>query len=512
MPVTRHRRADRFGGVLLVLATMLPVAFLRTPPMIDVLGHMGRYELQTGLDRDPFLQMFYAFQWRVLGNLGADLLVQVLYPMLGMVGATRIAVLLVPLLGAGGILLLSRQVHGRVTPFAVLGLALIYALPFTWGFLNFSLAMSLALLAFTLWLRLGPGRRRVVLFVPLSLGVWLCHTFGWAFLGILCTAESLARRHGENPAIRAVLLATVRDCAPLLAPLVPMLMWRSSAAGAGIDGWFDLKEKAAWLISTQRLSWEWTDKLCAGLLIVVVYAGFRNPRVAADRALALAAGLAAATFVLLPRQIFGSVFADMRLAPYALLLALLALRDTGAARTRTVLLTGALTFVAFRLALTGHVYREREREMEAHLGALQAIPAHARLATLIEVPCHQEWPLPWYSHLGSVALVRKHVFANDQWANSSMNPLRVHFPQAERYATDDRQLFYPPRCGMSPTLAQSLRALPLRAFTHVWIVGIAPGTIPRRSGLTPAWRSADAAVFTVDHPPIVGPNRLSPAH
>jgi hypothetical protein len=501
MPDALARRAGLLGAILLVLATALPVAFLTTPPMIDVLGHMGRYALQTGLDREPFLQTFYAFQWQVIGNLGADLLVEALQPWLGMLGATKFAVVLVPLMAASGILLLSRELHGRVTPFAVFALALIYALPFTWGFLNFSLAMGLALLVFTAWLRLGPGALRAVLFVALSLTVWLCHTFGWAFLGILCVAESLARRHEEQTRFAALLRAAVLDCAPLLAPLVPMLMWRSSATGAGIDGWFDLKEKAAWLISTQRLDWEWTDKLCAGLLVVVIYAGLRSPRVRVSRGLILAAGIAFAAFLLLPRQIFGSVFADMRLAPYVLILALIAMRHADVAgRGRTVLMAAALAFLGFRLALTTYVYHERERDLEAHLAALQVVPEHARLATLIEVPCHWEWPLPWFSHLGSVALVRKHVFANDQWANSSMNPLRVHFPAAGRYATDDRQLFYPERCGMRPTLAQSMRALPLRAFTHVWVVGVAPDAIPRRTGLTLAWRSADAVVFAVDRP------------
>ena len=166
------------GAVLLVLATALPVLFLETPPMVDVLGHIGRYTLQTSLDADPWLRTWYAFQWQVIGNLGADLLVEVLHPVLGVLGAAKMAVVLVPLLGASGVVLLSRQVHGRVTPSAVASLALLYSLPFSWGFLNFSLAMAMALLAFALWVRLGAGKWRAALFVPLSLAVWLCHTFG----------------------------------------------------------------------------------------------------------------------------------------------------------------------------------------------------------------------------------------------------------------------------------------------------------------------------------------------
>jgi hypothetical protein len=484
------------GTVLLVLATALPVLFLEPPPMVDVLGHIGRYTLQTSLDADPWSRTWYAFEWQVIGNLGADLLVEVLHPVLGVLGAAKMAVVLVPLLGASGIVLLSRQVHGRVTPSAVASLALLYSLPFSWGFLNFSLAMAMALLAFALWVRLGAGKWRAALFVPLSLAVWLCHTFGWAFLGILCTAESLAQRHRPSQSPAQALLGTFCDCSPLLAPLAPMLLWRSTAAGAGVDGWFDLTQKAQWLISIQRLDWRAADLISAAILLALPFACLtRHVRV--DSRIGLASAIALAAFVLLPKQIFGSVFADMRLAPYVVLLALLALRDTGARRSRAVLMTGGLVFLGFRLALTAQVYHEREHELERHLAAVEAIPQHARLAVLVEVPCQTEWSLPWFSHIGSMALTRKPVFVNDQWANASMNPLRVRFPAAGDFATDDKQLFFPRRCGMAPTLLQALRALPAQAFTHVWIVGVSPDAIPHRPDLTPVWRSADTAVFRV---------------
>lgn len=509
MSTKTQGRTSLAAAILLVLATAVPVAFLRTPPIIDVLGHIGRYELQTGLAREPWLQQFYSFRWQVLGNLGADLLVQAVAPLLGVVGAVRLALVLVPLLAASGIVVLSRMAHGRVTPFAVCAMALIYGLPFTWGFLNFSLAMALALLAFALWLRLGPGRLRTLLFVPVGLALWLCHTFGWAFLGILCTAESLVRARGQGRSWRMLPLYAVRDEWPLLAPLIPMLIWRGGAAGAGVAGWFDLRQKAQWMLGIQRLDNARVDLGSAAILMLVLAWGMWARKAEADRRIAVAAGLAFAIFLLLPGQIFGSVFADMRLAPYVVMLGLLALRDTGDTRSRTRLMVLALAFLAFRLALTGHVYAERQAILEHQLEALDAIPEHARLATLVEVPCQDEWALPWFSHIGSVALLRKHAFANDQWANSSMNPLHVRFP-AGRFAVDDRQLFFPSRCGMTPTLAQSMAELPVREFTRVWVLGVVPAAVPARPDLQMIWHRDDAAVFRV-----VGPaqnNRSGSTH
>jgi hypothetical protein len=498
------------AAALLIALTTLPVLFLRTPPFIDVLGHMGRYALQTGLDRQPFLQQFYSFDWQVIGNLGADVVVEIVQPVLGVAGATRLAIALVPLLAASGIMLLSRQVHGRITPFAIGALTLVYSLPFTWGFLNFSLSMAAALLALTLWLHLGQRRARIIVFVPLILAIWLCHTFGWAFLGILCTADSLANGWQAGWTWRRTLLETVRRGWPLLAPLAPMLLWRGDAAGFGIDGWFDWNQKATWLMSTLRLTDEWPDKLCAAALLAAIVLGFNSRKVGADRRMAIAASIAAIAFLLLPKQIFGSVFADMRLAPYVLILALLALDDAQLrGQSRSALLLLALGFFAVRLTLTAYGYHQRERILEQHLTALSAIPEHARVATLVEMPCQSEWALPWFSHIGSMAIVQRNAFANDQWANASMNPLQVHFPAAGAFATDDRQLFFPARCGMAPGLPQALRALPVHAFTHIWIIGVRPAAIPPRAGLTLAWRSDDAAVFTVDHPISLRSQRIS---
>ena len=59
---------------------------------------------------------------------------------------------------------------------------------FLFGFLNFTLSMALAFLAFGLWLRLGRlGRTklRAALFVPLSFILFLTHAFGWGTLGLL---------------------------------------------------------------------------------------------------------------------------------------------------------------------------------------------------------------------------------------------------------------------------------------------------------------------------------------
>ncbi|SFG05716.1 hypothetical protein SAMN05518801_106180 [Novosphingobium sp. CF614] len=488
--------------VLFTLVATLPVLFVATPPMSDALGHMGRYAIQTGLEQAPWLAPYYSFHWKPIGNLGADILIEMLAPLCGVERGTMVIVVLTQFIAASAILSLSRALHGRITPFAIFALPLIYSVPFNFGFLNFSLSMALALHAFRLWLALdGPEKAtlRATVFVPLSLLLWLCHTFGWIFLGLLCTAHGIAQLRETGRSVRQRFTDILSHCAPLLAPLLPMLAWRSATSDAGISGWFSLYDKAFWAIGFLRLEWSTLDRLSAAMLILVVYYGVRSSEVALNRTMAYAALLGLFAYVILPKQVFGSFYADMRLAPYVVAVSLLALRPARhGGRAPALLWAAAIGFLVFRLILTGAVYLERERDLERHMAALTVIPKGARLATLVRQPCIADWDMPWLTHMGGLAIARKHVFSNDQWATPGMNLLSVHYPAAGSYTVDDSELIFPDHCARpDETLDHAIANLPLAAFTHVWVVGFPPGRIPRRPGLVTVWASQDAVVFKV---------------
>jgi hypothetical protein len=45
---------------LIVLSTMLPLVYPPIPPLVDLLGHMGRYRVELDLNHSPWLQQYYA--------------------------------------------------------------------------------------------------------------------------------------------------------------------------------------------------------------------------------------------------------------------------------------------------------------------------------------------------------------------------------------------------------------------------------------------------------------------
>jgi len=193
-----ERRA--FLLVLIVLAG-IPLVYPPIPPLVDLLGHMGRYRVELGLTGSPWLQHYYGFRWAMIGNLGVDMLIKVLGPVMVFEPAVKLIVLAIPSLTVAGMLWVAREVHGRVPPAALFALPFAYGLPFLYGFVNYTLAMALALLAFALWLRLGRlgrTRLRAFLFVPISVIVFFCHTYGWGALGLFSFSAEAVRQHDKG--------------------------------------------------------------------------------------------------------------------------------------------------------------------------------------------------------------------------------------------------------------------------------------------------------------------------
>lgn len=486
-----HGWLDRWPVLLLVcLASIAPLLVVDIPPLVDLYGHLGRYAVQTELASRPELQPFYSYEWKLIGNLGADILVQLFHPLLGLEGSVRLVVILTQLLGALGLLLLSREVHGRVTPFAIAAIPLIYGYPFNYGFINYALSMALGMLAFVVWLRLhrrGRGRAAQLWLAVAGAAIWVAHTYGWAFLGLLTGSamlcEVIAERRRPVDAVIRILAA----CWPLLLPVIPMVIWRAESSGAAVSGWA-WQFKLNWMMSPLRNYWRDVEigavvVMCA-LLVWALFS--RNVRY--DRSLALAALLCFVFFAVLPFRVFGSAFADMRLLPYALAVALVAIGPVRSGSKVLLAASGvALALFAVCMTATGMAYVRQDRIVQAALPALDKMPNGARVAFIVVKSCRNLWAVAPLDHLAGAALARRNAFVNDQWQQPGVNPLIVRYPAAEPFTRDPSHLVQRDDCiaPARPTLTPTLAKLPRGAFTHLWILGEYPKDMPTPDGFVP---------------------------
>lgn len=482
--------------VLLVAMCVLPLTVVRFPPLVDLYGHLGRYAVQTGLTGAPY----FSFEWKVIGNLGVDLLVEVLQPLLGLERAVHSIVIASQALAAVGILLVGREVHGRITPFAVLALPLIYATPFVYGFVNYTLSMALALIAFAIWLRLrkARGRWRPSAFLAAAGCItFVCHTFGWAFLSLLVGAKSLVDNWRSLRTLTSTVRATSVDCLGLLPPLVFMILWRSGTSGARTEQW-SLDLKFQWLVGVFQSGWREFDILSMAVIVGAFGIGSLGRRAGRDAGLLLGALLCVLAFIALPARVFGSFFADMRLLPYAMVIALLAISVDRWGRTAVrAAFAFAIVFIVFRLALTIDDFRFKDRQVAQVVPSLERIARGSSVATFAIEPCRGSYRLPILRHIGGLVIARRNAFANDQWIAPGVNLLRINYAKAGAFRSDPSQSVAPDTCFTRGrrNLSWSLQNLPRPAFNYVWLLGALPAALPEIDGYDLISRGPEDALY-----------------
>jgi hypothetical protein len=493
----------RWATFALVLLSAVPLLWPDIPPLVDLPGHMGRYRVQLDLANSPELQAFYTFDWSIIGNLGVDLIVQLLGPVFGIEPVVKATVIAIPALTTAGLLWVAREVHGRVPPTASFALPFAFNYPFLFGFVNFALSMALALIAFALWLRLGRQERwalRIALFLPISGLLWICHAFGWGTLCVMAFSAELVRRYDATGKFLLSGWRTGLHCLALAPPLVLMLAWRSNSGGETFD-WFNIEAKLVWLQMVLRDRWAALDQPSLILIIALLVTVLLSKRLAFSRNLGASALFLLAVFLLLPRVVFGSAYADMRLAPYIFAVALIAIRvPEGHLKLSRMLAIAGIAFLAVRTAGTTVSHYLYDQSYDRELAALDHIPAGARVVSFVGRPCVEPWGMSRLHHIPAIATLRRNAFSNDQWTMAGAQLLGVRYPAGGRFVRDPSQIVTDERCRGEfwLTLNQSLRRLPRTAFDYVWMIDPPPHDPALLAGLTPLWREGSSVLYRVE--------------
>lgn len=489
----------------LVLLTALPLVWPDIPPLVDLPGHMGRYEVQLNLASSPGLQRFYDFDWALIGNLGLDLLVIGAAKLFGLELAVKLIVIAIPPLTVAGFLWVAREVAGRLPPTAIFAAPLAYGFPFHFGFLNFALSMALAFLAFALWLRLarlGHLAMRAAIFVPISFLIWLVHTYGWGTLGVMAFSAELVRQYDlGRPFLKAGFRAGLH-CLVLAPPVLLMLLWRSGGhvEGRTID-WFNWERKFDWLIMALRDRWETFDLASLALIGLLLLFALFSRRLEYSRNLAASAVFLALVYLLLPRIVFGSAYADMRLVPYMIAVAVIAIRlKPGAGRRFAgVLAALGIAFLLVRTVSTTVSFWLYDRSYDRLLTALDHVPPDARMVSFVGRGCADPWTMSRLEHLPALAIVRRHAFSNDQWAMAGAQLLEVDYPAARGFDTDPSQIVTATSCRGEGwrTIDRALAYFPRNAFDYVWLIEPPVHAPALARGMQEVWRSGASVLYRV---------------
>ena len=509
-----HWWQTRMFVAAMAFAAAVPLLWPDIPPLVDLPGHMGRYRVQLAIGDNPWLHRWYDFRWSLIGNLGIDLLIIPLAPLFGLEWAVKLIVIAIPVLTVTGLLWIAREVHGRIPATALFALPLAYSYPFQFGFVNFALSMALALNLFAWWLRLARQERlrfRAIVFVPLSCALWVCHTFGWGVLGVLAFSAEMIRQHDLRKGGRSDgrgghwLEAWIKaglGCLPLALPILLMIFWRSGdhVTGQTAD-WFNWPAKVRWVLMVLRDRWMVWDVASVTVLFVILLKGVRDTRIEYSRNLALSALFLFAVYLVLPRIVFGSAYADMRLAPFVLAIALIGLRPRPGLSMRgaaTVAAVGLAIFGA-RIAATTWSYWLYDRDYDRVLAALDRVPERSRVVSFVGRTCRDDWAYSRLEHIPAMLLVRRLSYTNDQWSMAGAQQLTTRYAAARGFQHDPSQIVTDKQCRGEwwRPVDKALRLLPRDAFDYVWMVHPPAYDPALARGLTPVWRDGASVLYRV---------------
>jgi hypothetical protein len=454
-----------------------PLWFAHLPPLVDYLGHLGRYHVELDLARSPALQRSWSFHWALIGNLGVDLLIIPLAHLFGLERAAWLIALALPPLMIWGIARMCRAIHGRLTPFAIAAAPFALAYPYQYGFVNYWLACALAFHVLASWVASGRTApvRRAILFAPAAAAVWLAHAYGWAVLVVLVGSLELSRGwRRELRAWPAMARKILLHIWPVLLPALLMIAWRPGGGGAETSDFFNFGAKLSGFVRTLRDQNQWLDMSSVALASVLILWGCSRRRARPSAALSLATAAFLGLILLMPRQLFGSAFADVRLWPIAFITALTAIAPIErSSRVGLSVAGAALAIFALRMAVTALGFASYEQAYDGHLRALGFVQPGARIAVLVLHTRCDGWRQERVAHLSDIAIVRKDAFVNSQWEIPGGQLLTPLVARGSNFNSDPSQYVLPQggcSADSSPALLQRIAKLPRDRFDYLWLL------------------------------------------
>lgn len=367
--------------VLAVLAavSLLPVLLTPIPAMVDYPNHLARMYIlsQSGT---PNANPHYEVTWAFYPNLGMDLLVPQMARLMSVESATRLFLLLSQLLIVGGALLLEWVRKGRVELAGFAALAVLYCLPFSWGFVNFEFGLGLALWGIAVYLMLaeGPWPLRFLANLIFVAALYVAHFFSLGIYGATLGLFELSRIRQRQIAYP---VAAARLGALALPALALFALMHFTAGSIGSEGtsWF-LAFKPIWPLRIMN-GYNLTTAAATGLalMIALFFAARRGILRLEPSGTWLAIGFAL-LYLVIPSKLFGTSFVDLRVIPAAaLILPAFCSLSLPSRRWKMASLAGISGIILLNLAVVLSVWLPYRADYAAIIASFQKIDRGSRV-------------------------------------------------------------------------------------------------------------------------------------
>ncbi len=507
------RRLWSLLAVGLTVLLAVPFLLVDVPPVLDYPNHLARLFVLAHPD-DPILSQMYAPNWRILPNLGMDVIGAALLRVTDVHVGGRLLLalsLFAPLLG---VIAYHRAVFRHQSLWPLASAVIAYNGIFLLGFMNFQLSLGLALTGAGGWIALRRWDNWLLLVgwgVVAATLTFLCHILGLVFFAVLVGASEADRlwRLRRSPALARAFFSAA---GALIVALTPALLLYAqsplSEPGARPGPW--LWQPKLWWIFAPFMT------TSSGLTLITACAVL-SLLLLVRRQIELAPGLLLAVSVLMlgfvgaPAKAINGVFIDLRLATMMGLLLFAALQPRLSARQAAYAcgVFGVLTVL--RCIDVGAGWLDHRRDLAELRGAIAQVEPGARVLAASGEPAQvgdedrPERNLPGVhrvdTHLAALLVIERRAFWPLMFAHPAMQPVVVRAP-FDRIAQPLSEPVEWPAQGR-PATADQLPDAPYLAgwrsdFDDVLLIG-PPRSQKQIAGLSPLYRGGYVQLYRIDH-------------
>lgn len=508
---TVHPQAARVRWLLtaLLLGAVLAVPFflVEVPPVLDYPNHLARYFVLAHPD-DPVLSQMYAPHWRILPNLGMDVIGVALLQIADVHVAGRLLLALSLFAPVAGVIIYSRVMFGRFSYWPLASGTVAYNAAFLLGFMNFLLSLGLALTvaaAFALLRRRGHPLIAAGVGAVAACIVFFAHIFGVMLLGLLVGSAECARLWRARSSATVVRDAwhSAGGLALMFAPaLMLFLLCPLSDVPSSVGEWRGPQK--LWAVFAPFMTTNVNLTLLTALVVFCfAVTAWRNAVVAPGIALAMT--VLSVVFVLAPSAIGNGTFIDLRIA---VMIALLLFAGVQPRLARRHAVAAGLVFaalIALRGAYVATTWYDRRHDVADLRAAIAAVKPGARVLaarghpgnwTEAEVPTRA---LPGIyrldGHLAALLVIERRAFWPLLFADPAQQPLAVRPPYDRLAQPLAEPLDWPllERDDLSAAGYANWR----KNFDYVLLVD-APQPAPSLAGLTPVRAGRYAVLYRIE--------------
>lgn len=396
-----------FAAVLFAIGCV-PLLVADIFPFMDFYNHLARYFILSNYETLDTIQKYYVPNWRLLPNMGLDLIAVYLLGGLSPIALSKTILFLIFFIQYSGALFLQFSLTRTLSPLSMVLLPLLFfSYILNWGFSNFLLGLGFSFWCLGAWfiLRERSPRLAILLSCLLGLILFFIHGFSFFIYGIVLFAFELQMWLKEDSKTIGGLATRIGQIS--IQALLPMLVFLTTptaqVAGGLTTSFANLAKHSQGGTIWGRLAWEAThrlemifrviegpyrllDLIFVLILTAMIGIGLRSRWLKIEPHLWLPLGLIAGLYVVMPPNLFSSGYMPERLPLIFAFLLAIGLQSTGRRpQIMAAVLAGTVAILMIRTAAVAVGLSNYSNMYQEFLSDSSQLTRGARVKSMIVV-------------------------------------------------------------------------------------------------------------------------------